>query len=134
MSPRPTLASFALVTGVVLLLGGTAHAACVLASFVKTGIPDGDRTAYLAFISLIHWTAGALDLLAGRGLRRGEPWTRGPLAIAALLVIAWAGVALPLLFDASPLLQVALVLYAAAHAGLLAALWGRRSPPLRSPA
>ncbi|XXY54015.1 hypothetical protein WME91_23070 [Sorangium sp. So ce269] len=55
-----------------------------------------------------------------------------PLTISTLLMIAWAGVALPLLLEASLLLQVVLVLHATAHAGVPAALWGRGSPPLRS--
>lgn len=130
MSPRPALASFALVTGIVLLLGGAAHAACVLAGVAEKGIPGGDRAAHLAFISLAQWTAGALDVLAARGLRRGEPWTRGPLTISGLLVIGWAGVALPLLPHASPTLRAMLALYAAAHLGMLVALWGWRGARL----
>ncbi|WP_437295238.1 hypothetical protein [Sorangium sp. So ce426] len=131
MSPRPALASFALVTGIVLLLGGTAHAACVLAGVAKKGVvPHADRAAHLAFISFAQWTAGALDVLAARGLGRGEPWTRGPLTISGLLVIGWAGVALPLPLDASLTLRAMLALYAAAHLGLLAALWGSRGARL----
>ncbi|WP_437673508.1 hypothetical protein [Sorangium sp. So ce131] len=124
MASRPALASLTVALGVVLLLGGTAHSAGVLRAFAAKGIPGGDRAAYLAFISLIHWTAGALDVLAGRGLRRGEPWTRGVLTISGLLVTAWGCVELPLLVDAPLLLRVMPVLYPAAHLGVLAALWG----------
>lgn len=108
------------LAGIVLLLGGTAHAAGVIHRLVTHGVPDGHRVAYLAFISVVHWTAGALDVIASGGLGRAEPWAPRVLAVSAALVTAYGVTVSPLLTSAGVLFRVTPVLYTAMHLVLLA--------------
>jgi hypothetical protein len=109
------------LTGVVLLLGGTAHTAGVLHRFTAMGVPDGHRTAYLAFIAFVQWTCGVLDVLASDGLRRAEPWATRVFVVSTLLVTAYGVTVSPLLTASGALLRIMPVLYPVVHLALLAA-------------
>lgn len=110
------------IAGIVLLLGGTAHAAGVAHRLATKGVPDGHRIAYLAFIAFVHWTCGALDLLASGGLARGESWATRVLLVSTLLVTAYGATVSPLLTASGPLLRIMPVVYPAVHLALLAAV------------
>ncbi len=69
----------------VLLLGGLGHCAPASSFFAPTGLPDGHRFVFLLFVAYVHFTAGALDLVAARALARGEASGRAiPGVIVAL--------------------------------------------------
>jgi hypothetical protein len=115
------------LAGIVLLLGGTAHAVGVLHRLATKGVPDGHRVAFLAFISFVHWTSGALDLVASGGLRRAEAWATRVLAVSSLLVTAYGVTVSPLLTASGALFRIMPVLYPAVHLVLLAVVWRRHA-------
>jgi hypothetical protein len=110
------------LAGIVLLLGGTAHAAGVLHRLATKGVPDGHRVAYLAFIAFVHWTCGALDVLASGGLRRAEPWAKRVLVVSSLLVTAYGVTVSPLLTASGALVRLMPVLYPAVNLALVVAV------------
>jgi hypothetical protein len=120
--PTPIVARAVKLAGIVLLLGGTAHTAGVLHRLATKGTPDGHRVAYLAFIAFVHWTCGALDVLASGGLRRAEPWATRVLVVSSLLLTAYGVTVSPLLTASGALVRLMPVLYPAVHLALLAAV------------
>jgi hypothetical protein len=126
---RPRLALVARIAGIVLLLGGTAHTFGLLWFYATHGTPEGHRVALHLFVAYAQWVAGALDVIASVGLRRGEPWARAPLSVGALLAVAFGATAFPLLSGGPRLLQVAPAIYLVVHLGLGLAVWvGPRGP------
>lgn len=115
------------IVGIVLLLGGTAHAAGVVHRMAVKGVPDGHRVAYLAFIAFVHWTTGALDVLASEGLRRAEPLGTRVLVVSTLLITAYGVTVSPLLTASGVVFRLMPILYPAAHFALLAAAIRRRA-------
>jgi hypothetical protein len=126
-SPPRAVARLAMVLGGILLLGAVGHTIGVARRFATAGVPDGHRVAFLAFITFFHVTGGALDLLGGRGLARGEAWPRGVLSVAAGLILAYSLTMIPVIQASSPLFRGALLAYALSHAVLAALVWRRGS-------
>jgi hypothetical protein len=127
--PRPRLALAARIAGAVLLLGGTAHTAGLLWFYATRGMPEGHRVALHLFVAYAQWVAGALDVVASVGLRRGEAWARAPLTVGAFLAVAFGATALPLLGGGPAILRVAPAVYLAVHLVLGVAGWvGPRRP------
>jgi len=113
----------ALVAGALLLLGGTAHTAGLLWLYATRGAPDGHRVALHLFVAYSQWVAGALDVLAASGLRRGEPWARRTLTVGAFLAAAFGATGFFLLWSGPRLLAAAPAAYLLLHLGLAAAVW-----------
>jgi hypothetical protein len=97
MKNAPTVRRFLLVLGVVLVLGGVAHAVGVSLRYVKAGVPDANRVLLDVWIGEAQVAAGALFLAARKKIDPG-PWALG----AALLVWTWALPFLPVLVRRAP--------------------------------
>ncbi len=111
------------ILGVVLVLGGLAHAAGVTQKYASVGWSERHKAELVAFIGLVHLAGGALDLLAAGMLRRDEPSARRAAALACGFTIAWTALDLPILFaEAKLFFQVMPVVYLATHTALLVAL------------
>jgi hypothetical protein len=93
---------FLLGLGVILVLGGAAHAVGVSLHYRSGGLPDANRVLLDVWIGEAQIAAGALFLVAHK---KGDPrpWTLG----AALVIWTWALPFLPVLVRrAGPLFWV----------------------------
>jgi hypothetical protein len=98
LSPAPDTAKKWLHRfGIVLLLGGAAHAAGVTRLYVASGMPDANRVLLDAWIAEAQLVAGALFIKAARSVEP-RPWTFG----AALILWSYAIPFLPVLVRRAP--------------------------------
>ena len=121
-SRHSRLARAATGLGAILVVGGVAHLGGVLFMVSLRGLPSRDRIAFLMFISVAHWIAGALDLLTAAALRRGESSARPSTAIALALIAGWAAIQLPAFVTRPTLVSSGPLVYLVAHAALFAAV------------
>lgn len=110
------------ILGATLLLGGLGHFAGVARAYAAHGFPERHRAGYVGMIGLCHLTSGALDMLAGRGLRRGEGGAARVAVISALLTVGWTGIDMPVVAEASALLRLMPAVYFATHLAVLGAI------------
>jgi hypothetical protein len=106
--------------GVVLLLGGLAHAFGVSRLYLTNGVPDANRVLLDIWIAQAQLLAGGLYVAAARAALKGRPWR--PLAIfAALTIIGFSVAILPVLLARAPLIfRVPPIVYSLAS---LVVLW-----------
>jgi hypothetical protein len=120
-----SVAQFARVLGAILLLGGAGHVLGVSAMILRQGPPSRDRLAFLAFVALAHWSAGALNLLSAAALRRRDLSATPAIAIALGIVAGWAAIQLPAFIHHPTVISSGPLAYFIAQTALLAAAVAR---------
>lgn len=98
----PRFAWLVLTLGATLIAGGTGHLFGVARLYASNGLPDMDRMLIDLWVGQVQIVAGAFYLVAFRASRRGRPWQSWALA-AAVTVIGWTGLVIPVLFARAPI-------------------------------
>ena len=99
--------------GIVLILGGVLHSACVLHQYSTRGVPELDRVLLHSWLAEAQILAGVFYLMAPRALRAGGAWNLSSVA-AAVTLLTYAVPYIPVLFLRAPVgFRIAPIVYSA---------------------